>query len=441
LFQGSEARGVVWLGLRGRFAVTMVVALGWAGGSVWLDWAWAQDLGRVITLFGAWVVIVGIAVLPGYLNAQLLASLVVDRPPRGELPDRCPDVTVLVAAYNEQVVIQDTLASLLGQDYPARMWVIVVDDGSTDASRDVVRAIAATDDRVRLVEAAHAGKAGALNRGLAECATDLVCTVDADTVLSPYALLRLVTRLVVSPPDTVAVAGSVQVRNGRSGMLARMQHFDYYLAIASIKRQQALLQGTLVAQGAFSLYRADAVRTAGGWPDLLGEDIVLTWAMLRNHGRTVFEATAVASTQVPTGLRTYLRQRRRWSRGMLEGLRLHGPQLLVQRRMLSHSIANNFLMPYLDFTYSIALPIGIVAALRGDFLIVGPVTLAVMPVNLLVVGAMRRRQRRAFARARLPHPRRDSWGFACYFLCYQLLAAPAACSGYLAEALGLAEQW
>ena len=73
-----------------------------------------------------------------------------------------------------------------------------------------------------------------------------------------------------------AVAGSVLVRNSRDSLGTRMQEWDYFLGIASVKRMQGLYQGTLVAQGAFSLYRTEAVLAAGGWPDAIGEDIVLT---------------------------------------------------------------------------------------------------------------------------------------------------------------------
>ena len=120
----------------------------------------------------------------------------------------------------------------------------------------------------------------------------LVSTIDADTLLMPYSLKRAVARLLSSPPDTVAVAGAVLVRNSRDNLLTRAQEWDYFLGIATVKRGQALLQGTLVAQGAFSVYDTTALKLAGGWPDRVGEDIVLTWRMLLQGGRCVFEPTA-----------------------------------------------------------------------------------------------------------------------------------------------------
>ena len=83
--------------------------------------------------------------------------------------------------------------------------------------------------------------------------TPYVLTIDADTLLHPEALDRIVSRMESAPADTVAVAGTVLVRNSRTNLMTRMQEWDYYLAIASEKRMQGLYQSTLVAQGAFSV--------------------------------------------------------------------------------------------------------------------------------------------------------------------------------------------
>jgi len=130
--------------------------------------------------------------------------------------------------------------------------------------------------------------------------TDLVITLDADTLLHPRAIRHLVARLLSAPDDVAAVAGSVLVRNSRDTVWTRMQEWDYFLGIASVKRMQGLYQGTLVAQGAFSLYRAEAVKAAGGWPDAIGEDIVLTWNMMRQGARVCYEPSAVAFTDAPS---------------------------------------------------------------------------------------------------------------------------------------------
>lgn len=435
------ARRRLYVSRRGRILATIAVGLAWAGLSAAIDRAWMADLAALVTLPVAVAIVAGIAIVPGYLNAQLLASVLLDRPkPLPAGPPSEPGVTVLVAAYNEQGAIGPTLAAILAQDYPGPIRVLVIDDGSTDGTREAVERAAAGDGRVGLIAADHRGKAGALNLGLACATTPLVATVDADTLLVPSALRRIVTRLLVDPGGTVAVAGSVLVRNSRGGLVARMQEWDYQLGITAVKRQQALLGATLVAQGAFSVYRTDEMRLAGGWPDRIGEDIVATWALIEHGGRVAFEPTAVAFTSVPTSLRRFTIQRQRWARGMIEGLNTHGASLLRRRRLWVHSVIADAVFPFLDLTYTLAVPAGIVLAALGNFAIIGPLTLAVLPLNLAMCGALFARERSVFAELGL-HVRRNRRGFLAYFLLYQLIQSPVSVSGYILELRGARRVW
>ena len=429
-----------YLSVRARFAVSVAAGLAWAGLSAWLAGPWIADLGRAVTLPLAVAIVAGIAIVPGYLNVHLVTSLALDRPrPLGRLPSH-PGLTLLVAAYNEETSIEETLRYALRQDYPGELTIVVADDGSTDVTREIVRRVALEHRRLRLVSAPHGGKAHALNAALEGVTTPLVATIDADTLLMPYALRNAVARLVVSPSDTVAVAGSVLVRNSRENFLSRVQEWDYFLGIASVKREQALLQGTLVAQGAFSVYDAEALRAAGGWPDMIGEDIVLTWAMLRNGGRVTFEPTAIAFTTVPTTFRHFVRQRQRWARGMIEGLRAHGGALIRVRKPRTHSVAANYLFPYLDGVYTLAVIPGIVLACFGNFAIVGPLTVAVLPISTAVALVMYVRQRRVFDRLGL-HIRWNPVGFVLYLLAYQLVMSPISFAGYLKELARARRAW
>jgi biofilm PGA synthesis N-glycosyltransferase PgaC len=199
-----------------------------------------------------------------------------------------------------------------------------------------------------------------------------------------------------------------------------------------VKRQQALWQGTLVAQGAFSVYRKVALEAVGGWPDKIGEDIVVTWAMIRNGGRTSFEPTACGFTEVPSSLASFARQRQRWARGMIEGLRDHGRALLRRPRLHTHSIAANVLFPYLDGTYTLAFLPGIALACFGHFEIVGPMTLAVLPLNACIASVMLLRQKQAFDAVGL-RIRRNYRGLFAYLVLYSPIVAPVAFTGYLKE--------
>ena len=99
-----------------------------------------------------------------------------------------------------------------------------------------------------------------------------------------------------------------------------MQQWDYRLGINGVKRMQGAYNSALVAQGAFSAYWVDDLRAVGGWPDAIGEDIVLTWTMLDVRGVVQYEPLALASTTVPAQVGLFMRQRSRWARGMFEGI-------------------------------------------------------------------------------------------------------------------------
>ena len=142
-----------YLQVRTRFLISVAASIAWAGLCTWLAIPWIYELAQLVTLPIALAIILGIAIIPGYLNVQLASSLVLDRPRPLEPHEALPGITLIVAAYNEEQVIAETLAYALRCDYAGPFEVVVADDGSTDATRSLVREAAAQDPRVRLVEA------------------------------------------------------------------------------------------------------------------------------------------------------------------------------------------------------------------------------------------------------------------------------------------------
>ena len=424
-----------------KFVVAQLLAAGWFGVSVWLSLPWVRELAAAITIAPAVLVVCLVAYLPGWLVAFLAASLLLDRQPPLRRTHPTAPVTVLIAARNEAERIQETISYIARQDYPGPIEVLVVDNGSTDGTRAVAEAYgAATGQPVRCISEPRPGKSHALNTGLAAVGTELVITLDADTLLHPRAVRQLVARLLNAPPDVQAVAGSVLVRNSRDNLWTRMQEWDYFLGIASVKRMQGLYQGTLVAQGAFSLYRTEAVAEAGGWPDAIGEDIVLTWQLMRQGARVYYEPSAVAFTAAPARLVHLARQRARWARGMIEGIRSVKPWN-QPRGLLRFLTAIDLLIPALDVAYALVWLPGLVLAATGRYWIVGPYTLAVLPLTLVVNAILYRFQRRRVFNLLGLRVRRNAVGFVGFVLAYQMLMSPVAVVGYGQELLGLRRRW
>jgi biofilm PGA synthesis N-glycosyltransferase PgaC len=354
------------------------------------------------------------------------------------MPGRLPGISVLVAAYNEEANIAETIASIEAQHYRGPLQVIVINDGSTDRTAEVLEGISHPWlEVVNLTR--NGGKARALNVGLRRARYSLTVTIDADSCLHRDALVRLVGRYLSDPPDTRAVAGAVLVRNSRQNLVTRTQEWDYFHGIAAVKRLQSLYQGTLVAQGAFSLYETAVLRSLGGWSDTVGEDIVLTWAMLERGHRVGFAENACAFTNAPETWKQFIRQRQRWSRGLIEAFKSHW-RLLFQARMRTLFIWWNLMFPYTDLAFTLAFVPGLVLALFGIYWIAGPMTLLVLPLGALVNYQMYRVQSAMFAREGLK-VRRNFSGFLFYSLCYSIVLQPACVLGYVQEILNRAKCW
>lgn len=428
----------VYLTVRGKFAVAAAFSFLWFALCFWLALPWMRDLASLAGWTASIVVIGGIALIPGLMNAFLTICLLLDNRPPRKRPARYPGVTILIAAFNEGKSIARTLGSIAGQDYPGEFEAIVIDDCSTDETAQMVEQ--QPFRWLRLIrQERNAGKSWALNRGLQAARFDVIVTLDADSYLLGDALRNIVERYLADPEGTRAVAGSVLVSNSRQTWITRAQEWDYFHGIAAVKRMQSLFHGTLVAQGAFSLYEKSALLEVGGWSDTVGEDIVLTWAMLECGFRIGHAEDACCFTQAPEKVSMFIRQRRRWARGMLEAFRRH-PGILRKKRMSTFFICWNLLFPWLDLAYTFGFIPGIVLALFGIYWIVGPMTIALIPMGLLMNLLMYRVSRRMFKDQDL-QVRRNITGLLIYVFAYSLILQPASVAGYLSEVLGLRKSW
>jgi cellulose synthase/poly-beta-1,6-N-acetylglucosamine synthase-like glycosyltransferase len=247
---------------------------------------------------------------------------------RGTLPVRA-GVTVLIAAYNEELVIGRTLEYVLASVHPVTE-VIVVDDGSTDGTAAMVRDVAALDGRVRLIQQRNAGKWAALNRGFAAATQPFVVTLDADTLFTPTTVGHLLAGFRSSRVG--AVAGVIRVGNFSRNVVTRWQALEYVTQIGLERAASAHLGAIAVVPGACAAWRTAAVVEVGGYSGAtLAEDCDLT-LMLHQYGWQVEQADdAVAYTEAPETLDALLRQRVRWMYGTLQATWRHRNMLLRPR--------------------------------------------------------------------------------------------------------------
>ncbi len=239
-----------------------------------------------------------------------------------------PFVSVIIPAYNEELVIGKTIESLLVSPYPC-FEIIVVDDGSPDGTSEVVRDRFLVDDRVRLFTIENGGKAGALNFGLRHARGEIVVALDADTLFAPQTIGMLAHRF--HDPAVAAVAGNAKVGN-RINLLTCLQALEYITSQNMDRRAFASLNCITVVPGAVGAWRRDLVERAGGFSsDTLAEDQDLTLELRRLGYKISYEENAIAWTEAPDNWRALAKQRFRWSFGTLQCMWKHRDALLRPR--------------------------------------------------------------------------------------------------------------
>jgi len=240
---------------------------------------------------------------------------------RGPKSDFAEPVSVVIAAYNEEKLIAETLRTLLVTDYKGEIEVVVIDDGSTDQTAAEIERVARNESRIRLFQQENRGKARALQRGLAAAHNGIVVFIDADTQCQRNTLPRLLEPF--ADERIGAVSGHAKVGNLRT-FIARCQALEYTCGFNLDRRAYNRWDCITVVPGAISAVRKDALDQAGGLSlETLAEDTDLTLSLHRHRQRIVYVPEAIAWTEAPETVATLARQRSRWAYGTLQCLWKH----------------------------------------------------------------------------------------------------------------------
>ncbi|GMQ80980.1 MAG: hypothetical protein BMS9Abin05_0410 [Rhodothermia bacterium] len=236
-----------------------------------------------------------------------------------------PPVSIIVPAYNEEKLIEGTVASLLAMDYPS-FEIIIVDDGSTDNTRAVASKLLGSYRNgaveVKLVEKSNGGKATALNAGIQVSRYDFLLNVDGDSQLSPNSLRKTIRHFV--DPRLGAVAGNVKVLN-RDNVWTTLQALEYVEGLNMARSAQSVVKLVNIIPGPLGVFRKQAVFDAGWYSsDTFAEDADITLKIIRAGWRVEYEPEAQAYTEAPASVVDLLKQRYRWTRGIIQAVRKHG---------------------------------------------------------------------------------------------------------------------
>lgn len=337
---------------------------------------WAYQAAEIVTGF---VIATGLIQILVYIVQLAFAGYALHRrpplPSTTVLWDRyaevAPPIGVIAPAYNEELTIIESVEALLALHYP-EFEVIVINDGSKDGTlrrlvdhyslvpvqryhelalqNRPIRGLYANPayPRLLVIDKENGGKADAMNAGINVARAPLVCVIDADTLLEPDALLRVVRPFIEDPLRTVAVGGTIRIANGcriESGrviearlprnILALFQVVEYLRAFLMARLGLSQMQTLMIISGAFGLFRRSSVLDVGGFShNTVGEDMELVVKLHRfmrdrkRDYRITYIPEPVSWTEAPESLSILANQRARWQRGSLETYRKHRDMFL-----------------------------------------------------------------------------------------------------------------
>ena len=247
-----------------------------------------------------------------------------------------PLVAVLIPCFNEGDNAEETISHALKLDYP-NFEVIAINDGSSDNTAEVLNRLAHQHERLRVVHLAqNQGKAMALQAGSLVTDAEFLLGIDGDALLDPHAATWMM-RHFIANPKIAAVTGNPRIRT-RSTLLGRIQVGEFSSIVGMIKRAQRTFGRLFTVSGVITAFRKSAVHQVGYWsPNMLTEDIDITWKLQRAGWAIQFEPNALVWILMPETFSGLWKQRLRWAMG--------GAQVLIKNLDVFVQPKLNFLWP------------------------------------------------------------------------------------------------
>jgi len=347
----------------------------------------AKDAGRPpldLLTYEVWrLVLVGPGVLLGFLFwlgvgslstmtvLYLTLALLLHRERRRscEVPDaQLPRVSVVLAAYNEEKVIRRTISQLRRCDYPReRLEVVAVNDGSADGTLQILRECEREWPQLRVVDQPNSGKSSAINNGINHAESQVIVTMDADTLLRAQTIRMLARHFVLTRHGSKpvgAVAGHVKVGNRRN-ILTAWQSLEYISGICVTRMAEARINAISIVPGACSAWSREALERIGGFCEqTMAEDADATLSLQRLGYRIVQENSAIGDTEAPETIRALVKQRKRWTYGNIQAMWKHKDMLFRPKYGLLGMVS----LPYALLSLMVPLlflPLAVIAAVTS----------------------------------------------------------------------------
>ncbi len=266
-----------------------------------------------------------------FVSIMILAYLYLTKYTVEDKDGFYPFISIMAPAYNEGVTIKDSVESLVDLDYP-NFEIIIINDGSKDNTGEIAESMVGyrkgkyATVKVSLISKPNGGKARALNAGIRHSKSDFVLCVDGDAMLNEDAL-KMGARHFIDPA-VGAVAGNVKVLN-RGNILTDLQALEYVEGLNLARSAQGILRMVNIIPGPIGFFRKRAIIDGGYYSsDTFAEDADMTLKILAKGWKINYEPLAISYTEAPGKLQQLLKQRYRWTRGILQAIRKHRKHII-----------------------------------------------------------------------------------------------------------------
>lgn len=284
--------------------------------------------------------------------------------------ENAPGCSIIIPCYNEEEHVAETIRFALATRYPT-IEIIVINDGSSDNTQQIIEQLALEDSRIRIVQlASNQGKAFALRAGTMVSQHEYLVCIDGDVLLHPYTVHWMMDHL-LSGPRVGAVTGNPRIIN-RSSLLGKIQVGEFSSIIGLIKRAQRTYGRIFTVSGAIAGFRKTALHRVGYWSEnIVTEDIDISWRLQLDHWDIRYEAQALCYLYMPETLKGLWNQRLRWAQGGVEVLIKYRKALLHWQARRFWGVAFEYLLSvgwsYAMFTIFVLYFLGFVLPLSPEW--------------------------------------------------------------------------
>lgn len=266
-----------------------------------------------------------------YFGILILAYLYLNDYTFKNGKDYNPFISIIIPVFNEAKILEKTINSLLNLNYP-NYEIIIVNDGSTDNTKEVAEKLIGMRDgilnkiKISLINKQNSGKANSLNAGIRVSNAEFIVCMDGDSQLSPDSLNMAVRHF--TNPEIGAVAGNVKVQN-RGSFITDLQALEYIEGLNMARSAQSFMKLVNIIPGPIGLFRKKAIESAGFYTsDTFAEDADITLRIITKGWKIIYEPKSISYTEAPETLQQLLKQRYRWTRGILQSIRKHKKLLI-----------------------------------------------------------------------------------------------------------------